>query len=94
MSIDAYGNFSLKNRMANSVDPDETARYKPSHLDLHCLHRYLFWSARLKEFCSYTFQWMSRRHGWDHGPKTITQIRQEAADVSIPSNLYFRNYLV
>ena len=23
--------------MANSVDPDETARYEPSHLDLHCL---------------------------------------------------------
>ena len=28
--------------MANSVDPDETVRYKPSHLDLHCLHRHLF----------------------------------------------------
>ena len=23
--------------MVNSVDPDETARYEPSHLDLHCL---------------------------------------------------------
>ena len=22
--------------MANSVDPDEMAHYKPSHLDLHC----------------------------------------------------------
>ena len=22
--------------MANSVDPDETARYEPSDLDLHC----------------------------------------------------------
>ena len=22
---------------ANSVDPDETARYEPSHLDLYCL---------------------------------------------------------
>ena len=29
------------------------------------------------------FQWVSRREGWDLGPKTITQIRQEAADVSI-----------
>ena len=28
--------------MASSVDPDETARYEPSHLDLHCLQRYLF----------------------------------------------------
>ena len=23
--------------MANGVDPDETAHYEPSHLDLHCL---------------------------------------------------------
>ena len=44
------GGLSLesKNRMANSEDPDGTARYEPSHLDLHCLHRYLFWSAGLK----------------------------------------------
>ena len=26
--------------MLNSADPDETARYEPSHLDIHCLHRY------------------------------------------------------
>ena len=30
-------------RIANSVDPDETAHYEPSHPDLHCLHKYLFW---------------------------------------------------
>ena len=29
--------------MANSVDPE------PSHLDLHCLLKYLFWSAGLKQ---------------------------------------------
>ena len=34
--------------MANSVDPDEMARYESSHLDLHCLYRYWFWSAGLK----------------------------------------------
>ena len=34
--------------MANSVDPDETARNEPSHLDLHCLYRYPVWFARLK----------------------------------------------
>ena len=28
-----------KNRMANSVDPDETAHYEPSYQDLHCLQR-------------------------------------------------------
>ena len=38
-----------KNRMANSVDPDETAHYEPSHQDLHCLQK-LFWSAGFKVF--------------------------------------------
>ena len=31
--------------MANSIDPDETAHDEPSHLDLYCLRRYLYWSA-------------------------------------------------
>ena len=37
----------------NSVDPDETAHYEPSHLDLHCLHRYLFlvFTARQSDKC-------------------------------------------
>ena len=35
-------------RMAQSVDPDEMAHDELYHLDLHCLHRYLFWSARMK----------------------------------------------
>ena len=30
----------IENRMTNSVDPNETARDEPSHLDLHCLRRY------------------------------------------------------
>ena len=34
--------------MANSIDPDETARYEPSHLDLHCLQKYQIWSTELK----------------------------------------------
>ena len=34
--------------MANSVDPDEIAHNESSFLDLHCLQKYLFWSARLK----------------------------------------------
>ena len=34
--------------MANSVYPDEMAHHEPSHLDLHCLQRYLFWSAGMK----------------------------------------------
>ena len=32
--------MSIKNQMANSVDPDEMAHYRLSHLDLHCLRRY------------------------------------------------------
>ena len=38
----------IKNRMANSVDPDEMACYKPSYLDLLCLQRYMLWFAGLK----------------------------------------------
>ena len=34
--------------MANCVDPDEMAHYEPSHLDLHCLQRYLPRSAGMK----------------------------------------------
>ena len=30
----------MKNRVANSVDPDEMAHHEPSHLDLHCLQKY------------------------------------------------------
>ena len=40
--------IKINNRMANSVGPDETARHEPSHQDLHCLHMYLYLSARLK----------------------------------------------
>ena len=40
--------------MTNSVDPDETAHYEPSHLDLHCLHSYLFWSKGIKGLILYT----------------------------------------
>ena len=42
--------LSVKNqdRMASSVEPDETARYKQFHLEPHCLQRYLFWTAGLK----------------------------------------------
>ena len=39
--------MKIKNRMVNSVDPDETARYGLSHLDLDFLRKYLAWSAGL-----------------------------------------------
>ena len=45
-SIDAKSGFSqIINRMADSVDPDETAHYEPSHQDLHCLQWCLCWSV-------------------------------------------------
>ena len=37
-----------RNRMANSVHPDETGHYEPSDQDLHCLHTHLVWSAGQK----------------------------------------------
>ena len=45
----------IKKRMANSVDPDETACSEPSYLDLHYSHKYLFWSAGLKGLTSIPF---------------------------------------
>ena len=35
----------LNNILANSVDPNDTDHYEQSRLDLHCLQRYLYWSA-------------------------------------------------
>ena len=28
--------YEIQNRIADSLDPNETTRYEPSHLDLHC----------------------------------------------------------
>ena len=38
----------INNKMAKSVDPDETPRKEPSHLDLHCLQRYPCWSTGME----------------------------------------------
>ena len=38
--------------MSNSVDPDETAHYEPSHLDLRCLQKNIiiaYGSERVKD---------------------------------------------
>ena len=48
-----------KNRMANNVDSVEMACYEPSHLDLHCLGRYLSWSAMLKGLKCFFLQFLS-----------------------------------
>ena len=50
--VDVNRDFDKKerkivNRMANGVDPDEMARYEPSHQDLHCLLRYILSSSGL-----------------------------------------------
>ena len=34
--------------MANSVDTDMMVRNELSHLDLHCLQKYLYWSLGIK----------------------------------------------
>ena len=52
------------NWIANKVDPDETARYELSHLDLHYLHRDMFWSVGLKEL---------RGNGTLPGPTSVAQ---------------------
>ena len=39
---------NISNRVAYSADPDETARYEPSHQDPHRLQWYMYWSAGLK----------------------------------------------
>ena len=47
--------------MVNSVDPDETAHYELSHLDLHCLQKCLFesvWPKRVKEAILENVDWM------------------------------------
>ena len=36
------------NRIVNNVGTDEMAHYELSRLDLHCLQRYVVWSAGLK----------------------------------------------
>ena len=47
-SVDLEGKYH--SRKANSVDPEETAHTEPSHLDLHCVHRFFVWSAGPKWF--------------------------------------------
>ena len=45
-SIVANKDVSRKSKtIPNSVDPDETALYEPSHLDLHCLQKCPFISV-------------------------------------------------
>ena len=39
----------INKSVANSVDPDEMARFEPSHLDLHCLQKHLYWTAGMKK---------------------------------------------
>ena len=35
----------LKCWMSKSVDPDETAHYEPSHLDLRCLQKLIYFAC-------------------------------------------------
>ena len=40
--------LQINNSIGNRVEPDDTAHYELSHLDLHCLQRYLYWYAGMK----------------------------------------------
>ena len=64
--------------VANSVEPDETARHEPSHLGLHCLQRYMFWSAGLKEL-----------RDWRHLPDFPSFFTREAIFVTCDSSFAF-----
>ena len=44
----------ISNRIGNSVDPDETAHDEPSHLDLHCLQKYMYSSVGMKGLICFT----------------------------------------
>ena len=51
--------------MANSVETDETAHNKElSHLDLHCLHMYLYWSAGMKGLTHFRLNRLLSHHNW------------------------------
>ena len=52
--------------MANNVDPVEMAYYVPSHLDLQCLDRCLFWSAGLTGLTLYVYR------DWSGEPNNAT----------------------
>ena len=50
-SISEFGNrgFSQKSiTQWQTVDPDETGRHEPFHLNLYSLQRYLYWSVGIK----------------------------------------------
>ena len=69
--------------MLNSVDPDETAHYEPSHLDMCCFHKPIIiacGSERVKHNLFYintdTIQWDSEQ--WS---KTYTNPSQMALNI-------------
>ena len=53
----------LKNRMANSIDPDETVHNEPSHQDLHYWSRYLFRTGGFKWLSIKIFAFAIGPHG-------------------------------
>ena len=60
--------------MASSVDPDEMAHDEPSHLDLHCLHRYLYQSTKLKGLKQFRLKASKRYH-------TVPSFRYEGQSI-------------
>ena len=70
--------------MANNVDRDEMAHVEPSHLDLHCLQRCLFWSAELNGLRRCKGQMQLCKWHCCH------KVRLNKTEASICSLFYFR----
>ena len=66
--------------MANSVDPDETARYELSHLDLHCFQSYLYWSVGMKGLTL----GLRPARGWGFYPKRTCSFKIKFMDATMP----------
>ena len=64
--------------MANSVDPDETVHYEPSHQDLHCLQSYPSWSAGLKELT--------------HSLTAVLILHRNGNDVKVQGTMFKNNH--
>ena len=62
--------------MANSVAPDETARDEASHLDLHCLERYPYWSVGMEGLFKSKYTERKKKRRVNFIPKFHSSLRK------------------
>ena len=82
-----------QHRIANSVDPDETAHDEPSHQALHRLHIYLFWSLGLKRWRELIFvcnicNFTQKVFAFFRVSKLFILIRRHIAQITFYLDLY------